>query len=126
MLLLGLFSAVALVLAAIGVYGVVSYVVSQRMREMGIRMALGARRGDVVRLVLRQGTGYTVAGILIGLGGALAFMRLLATLIPGAQPRDLLTLVEASALLVLVALAASYIPARRGSRVDPIVALRSE
>jgi putative ABC transport system permease protein len=124
--LLSVFAGLALALAAVGLYGVVSYGVAQRTREMGIRMALGARREDVMRLVLRQGTGYTVAGILIGLGGALAFMHVLATLMPGAQPRDLLTLAEASAVLVLVALAASYIPARRGSRVDPIVAERAE
>jgi len=124
--LLGVFAGLALALAAVGLYGVVSYGVAQRTREMGIRMALGAHREDVMRLVLRQGTGYTVAGILIGLGAALAFMHVLATLMPGAQPPDLLTLAEASAVRVLVALAASYIPARRGSRVDPIIPLRSE
>jgi putative ABC transport system permease protein len=124
--LLATFAALALTLAAVGLYGVVSYTVAQRTHEMGIRMALGAARGDVMRLVLRQGTGYTVAGILIGLGGALAFMRVLATLMPGARSGDLLMLAEVSALLVLVALAACYVPARRGSRVDPMVALRSQ
>jgi putative ABC transport system permease protein len=124
--LLGVFASLALALAAVGLYGVVSYAVAQRTREMGIRMALGARQGDVMRLVLRQGTGYTMAGILVGLGGALMLMRVLATLMPGSQPGDVLMLAEVSALLVAVALAASYIPARRGARVDPVVALRSE
>ena len=107
-MLLSVFAGVALALATVGLYGVVSYAVAQRTREMGIRMALGARRKDVMRLVLRQGTGYTVAGILIGLRGAVTFMHGLAALIPGAQPRDVLTLAEASAVLLLVALAASY------------------
>jgi putative ABC transport system permease protein len=124
--LLGVFATLAVVLAGVGLYGVVSYTVAQRTHELGIRLALGARRGDVVRLVLRQGTAYTISGIVLGVGGALAGMRLLATLMPGAPPRDLLIVAEVSGLLVLVALGASYVPARRGSRVDPIVALRSE
>jgi putative ABC transport system permease protein len=124
--LLGLFATLAVVLAAVGLYGVVSYSVAQRTHELGIRLALGATRIDVVRLVLRQGAVYTIAGLVLGLGGALAFMGVLATVVPGAPPRDLLILSEASSLLVFVALAASYIPARRGSRVDPVIALRSE
>jgi putative ABC transport system permease protein len=124
--LLGLFATLAVVLAAVGLYGVVSYSVAQRTHELGIRLALGASRIDVVRLVLRQGSAYTIAGLVLGVGGALAFMRMLATVVPGAPTRDLLILTEVSGLLVVVALAASYIPARRGSRVDPVVALRSE
>ena len=124
--LLGVFASLALALAAVGLYGVVSYAVAQRTREMGIRMALGAGRGNVMLLVLRQGAGYTLIGILIGVGGALAFMQALAALTPGARPRDILTVFEAAALLLAVAVAASYIPARRGSRVDPVMALRSE
>ena len=125
-MLLGVFASLALLLAAVGLYGVVSYNVAQRTHEIGIRMALGARRGDMVRLVLRQGAVYTLAGIALGAGGAIAFMRLLATLMPTAEPRDLTLLGGVSALLMMVALAASYVPARRGSRVDPIVALRAE
>jgi putative ABC transport system permease protein len=125
-LLLGFFAALALTLAAVGLYGVVSYTVTQRTHEMGIRMALGAERGNVVRLVLRQGLGLALAGTAIGLAGALAVTRLLTHLIPGVQPGDSLTLAAVSALLMSVALAASYLPARRGSRLDPIVTLRYE
>ena len=125
-MLLGLFAFLAVLLAAVGLYGVVSYSVSQRTHELGIRLALGATRADVVRLVLRQGTLYTSVGAAIGLGGAIAFMRVVTTVVPGAPPRDLALVIEVSVLLLLVALAASYFPARRGARVDPVVALRSE
>jgi predicted permease len=125
-LLLGFFAALALALAAVGLYGVVSYTVTQRMHEMGIRMALGAERGDVVRLVLRQGLGLTLIGTAIGLAGALALTRLLTKTIPGLQPGEPITLSAVSALLIGVALLASYLPARRGSRVDPVVTLRYE
>jgi predicted permease len=125
-MLLGLFAFLAVLLAAVGLYGVVSYSVSQRTHELGIRLALGATRADVIRLVLRQGTLYTAIGAAIGLGGALAFMRVLTTVMPGAPPRDLALVIEVSVLLLLVALAASYFPARRGAHVDPVVALRSE
>jgi putative ABC transport system permease protein len=124
--LLAVFASLALALAMIGLYGVVAYSVAQRTHEIGIRMALGAGPGDVVRMVLRHGAGYAIAGTVIGLAGAMAFMRLLATVMPAAQPGDLTTLAAVSALLLGVALAASYIPARRGSLVDPVVALRSE
>ncbi len=87
---------------------------------------MGARRIDVVGLVLRQGTGYALAGLVFGVGGALAFMRLLAALVPGAASQDMVILGEVAALLLAVALAASYIPARRGARVDPVVALKCE
>jgi putative ABC transport system permease protein len=125
-LLLGFFAALALALAAVGLYGVVSYTVTQRTHEMGIRMALGAERGDVVRLVLRQGLSLTLTGTAIGLAGALALTRLLTKTIPGLQPGEPITLSAVSALLIGVALVASYLPARRGSRVDPIVTLRYE
>jgi putative ABC transport system permease protein len=124
--LLAVFASLALVLATVGLYGVVAYSVAQRTHEIGIRMALGAGPGDVVRMVLRHGAAYAIAGTVIGLAGAMAFMRLLTTVMPAAQPGDLATLAAVSALLLGVALAASYIPARRGSLVDPVVALRSE
>ncbi|HKV09463.1 MAG TPA: ABC transporter permease [Thermoanaerobaculia bacterium] len=123
-LLLSLFAALALTLAAVGLYGVVSYMVTQRTPEMGIRLALGAGRGAVLRLVLRQGLGLALAGTAIGLVATLAVARLLSHLIPGAQPGDPLTLAAVSALLIGVALAATWFPARRASRVDPAVALR--
>jgi putative ABC transport system permease protein len=125
-LLLGFFAALALALAAVGLYGVVSYTVTQRMHEMGIRMALGAERGDVVRLVLRQGLSLTLIGTAIGLAGALALTQLLTKTIPGLQPGEPITLSAVSALLIGVALLASYLPARRGSQVDPVVTLRYE
>lgn len=125
-LLLGFFAALALLLAAVGLYGVVSYAVTQRTHEMGIRMALGASRGDIVRLVLRQGLGLALTGSAIGLGGALAVARILTRLLPGVQPGDPLTLSAVAALLLAVAAVASYLPARRGSHVDPVVTLRAD
>jgi putative ABC transport system permease protein len=124
--LLAAFAGLALVLAMVGLYGVVSYSVAQRTHEIGIRMALGAGSGDVMRMVLRNGAAYAIAGTAIGLAGAVAFMRLLATMLPGARAGDPGTLTAVCVLLLGVALAASYIPARRGSRVDPVVALRNE
>ncbi len=125
-LLLGFFAALALALAAVGLYGVVSYTVTQRTHEMGIRMALGAERGDVVRLVLRQGLSLTLIGTAIGLAGALALTQLLTKNIPGLQPGEPITLSAVAVLLIGVALLASYLPARRGSQVDPVVTLRYE
>ncbi|MBW8878543.1 MAG: ABC transporter permease [Acidobacteria bacterium] len=125
-LLLVFFATLALALAAVGLYGVVSYTVTQRMHELGIRMALGAERGDVVWLVLRQGLSLTLTGTVIGLAGGLAVTRVLTHLLPGVQPGDPLTLSAVALLLIGVALAASYLPARRGSRVEPVVTLRYE
>jgi len=123
-LLVGLFAALALTLAAVGLYGVVSYTVTQRTPEMGVRLALGADRAGVVRLVLRQGLGLALAGAAIGLPASLAVTRLLAHWMPGTRPGAPLTFAAVVALLIAVALAATWVPARRASRVDPTVALR--
>jgi putative ABC transport system permease protein len=126
MTLLAIFAAVSLVLATIGVYGIVSYSVSLRSREIGIRMALGARRRDVLLPVLRQGALLTLVGLLAGTLGALALTRSLSALLFGVEPTDPWTFVSLAAFFFLVAVLASYIPARRATRVNPLVALREQ
>src|SRR5882724_957595 len=125
-LLLAVFASVALVLAAIGIYGVISYVVAQRGHEIGLRMALGAQARDVVRLILRNGMMLAGLGVAIGLAGAFALTRVMTTLLFGVTPTDAITFVTVSALLLIVAFLACYIPARRATKVDPLTALRYE
>jgi putative ABC transport system permease protein len=126
MALLVTFAGIALMLAAVGTYGVVSYSISQRTREIGIRIALGARRHDLFGLVLKEGMSLALAGILIGVLGALAVTRVLSTFVFGVTPTDPVTFILVSVFLGAVAFLASYIPARRAAKVDPIVALRYE
>jgi putative ABC transport system permease protein len=124
--LLGLFAGIACILAAVGVYGVMAYAVSQNTREIGLRMALGAHRREVLRLVLGRAAVLTVVGMVMGFAGAAAVGQYLRGMIFGLTPLDAQTYAAAAVAFGLVAMMASYLPARRATRVDPLIALRSE
>ena len=126
MQVLGLFAVLALVLAAIGIYGVLAYTVRLRVREIGVRMALGADPGAVVRMIVGSGLGFVLAGVAAGVVGALMVTSVLRSLLYGIGPTDLATFVTVTLLLVGIPLLASWLPARRAAKVDPVVALRSE
>jgi len=123
-MLLGSFALVALLLAVIGIYGIVAYSVARRTQEMGIRRALGAQQSDILRLLVGQGFRLAMAGVAVGIAGAFALTRLMTSLLFHVSATDPATFVAVALLFLLVALAASYIPARRATRIDPMAALR--
>jgi putative ABC transport system permease protein len=124
--LFAIFAVIGIVLAAVGIYAVMAYSVSQRTQEIGIRMALGAQQHAVLKLVLGQGLKLAAIGVLIGLAGSFAITRVMAKLLIGVQPTDPATFIAVALLLTTIALLACYLPARRATRVDPMLALRSE
>jgi putative ABC transport system permease protein len=124
--MIALFALTALLLAGLGIYGVISYMVSERTHEIGIRIALGAERRSIMQMVLRQGLGLAIAGAAVGVVGAVVVSHLMAGLLYGVRPTDPLTFASVAILLIAVALLACYIPARRALRVDPVIALRHE
>jgi putative ABC transport system permease protein len=126
LLLLSLFAAVAVLLAALGIYGVLMHAVAQRTREIGIRLALGARRGEVIRLVVRQALGVALAGLAMGLVAAAGATRLMTGLLFHIAPTDAPTYAVVAVALFAVAVVASYLPARRAARIDPVKALKYE
>jgi len=126
MLAIGLFAGVAVLLASVGIYGVMSYTMAQRTREIGVRLALGAQRRDVLSLVIRKGVNLAMVGTAIGLLGCLAVTRFVSSLLYGVAPSDPWTLASASLLIVTVTVLASWAPARRAAQVDPMEALRQE
>jgi len=125
-LLLGMFATLALLLACVGLYGVISYTVVQRTHEIGVRVALGAQPRDVLRLVIRQGMLLTLAGLVVGIAAGTLLTRVLTDMLFGVTPRDPVTFVAVPVLLLVVAFLACWIPARRATRIDPLIALRYE
>jgi putative ABC transport system permease protein len=124
--LLAIFAGTALVLAIVGLYGLMVFTVNQRVHEIGIRMTLGAGRGDILRMVIAQGLRLAISGVLVGIAASLALSRILSGFLYGVSPTDPVTIVGVAVLLTFVALLASYLPARHAMRVDPMVALRYE
>jgi ABC-type antimicrobial peptide transport system permease subunit len=126
LLILAIAGAMALLMGVIGIYAVISYTVAQRMREVGIRMALGAQKGEILAMFLRQGVVFVVIGVALGLAGAAALTRLMSSLLFGVSPLDPLTYLAVSAILFVAAVSATYLPARRATQLDPIVTLRQQ
>jgi putative ABC transport system permease protein len=124
--LLATFACLALVLSVVGVYGVMAHSVSQRVREIGVRMAMGANRSDVLRMIVGEGLALAIAGVLVGLAGATLATRLMSKLLFGVNAADLTTFGAAALALVIASLAATYIPARRATRLDPVLVLKTE